>query len=216
MSFKLGGVSHTFKRIRKDIGVEALTNKELSCLQGTCRVQAVDEYLRHRDSIMRELHHNLSTAQNRMKFQADQKRRKVTFTVVTLPHVTNGDVILPQPKVVIYRRVIHKGKYRPKSEVLIKWKGARVEDATWENEWRFQIMFKRLDMARLLLTLKSHRNSRQPEAGPYGSVPQEHGVRSSRISIFTVNTFVSLGCSGKFFKENAKDSLVTTCELNDV
>nr|GEV88657.1 transposon Ty3-G Gag-Pol polyprotein [Tanacetum cinerariifolium] len=56
---------------------------------------------------------------------------------VTLPHVTNGDVILPQPEVVIYRQVIHKGKYRPNSEVLIKWKGARVEDATWENEWRF-------------------------------------------------------------------------------
>ncbi|GKF76828.1 hypothetical protein Tco_0229298, partial [Tanacetum coccineum] len=33
MSFKLGGVSHTFKGIRQDGGVEALTNKELSCLQ---------------------------------------------------------------------------------------------------------------------------------------------------------------------------------------
>ena len=168
--------------------------------------------MRDRDSILRELRHNLSTARNRMKCQADQKRREVTFAVgdyvylklqpyrqgsvalrasmklapryfgpyevlekvgpvayklalpnvsqihdvfhvsllrkhigslvnpisVTLPHVTDEDVILPQPEAVIDRRVIHKGKYRPKSEVLIKWKGARVEDATWENEWRFR------------------------------------------------------------------------------
>nr|GEW78390.1 retrotransposon-related protein [Tanacetum cinerariifolium] len=48
---------------------------------GTCRVQAVDEHLRDRVSIMRELHRNLSTARNRMKCQADQKRREVTFAV---------------------------------------------------------------------------------------------------------------------------------------
>ncbi|GJT82886.1 transposon ty3-G gag-pol polyprotein [Tanacetum coccineum] len=35
MSFKLGGVSHTFQGIRQDGGVEALTNKEFSCFQGT-------------------------------------------------------------------------------------------------------------------------------------------------------------------------------------
>ncbi|GKC21564.1 transposon ty3-G gag-pol polyprotein [Tanacetum coccineum] len=131
---------------------------------GTCRVQAVYEYLRHRDSIMRELHRNLSTARNQMKCQEDQKRREVTFAVgdyvylklqlyrqgsvafrasmklapVTLPYVTDEGVILPQPEAVIDRRVIHKGKYHPKSEVLIKWKGARVEDDTWENEWRFR------------------------------------------------------------------------------
>ncbi|GKD69951.1 hypothetical protein Tco_1324041 [Tanacetum coccineum] len=33
MSFKLGGVSHTFQGIRQDGGVEALTNKEFSCFQ---------------------------------------------------------------------------------------------------------------------------------------------------------------------------------------
>nr|GEX46758.1 syntaxin-31 isoform X2 [Tanacetum cinerariifolium] len=50
---------------------------------------------------------------------------------------------IPPPNLLTYvpavidRRVIHKGKYRPKSEVLIKWKGVGVEDATWKNEWRF-------------------------------------------------------------------------------
>nr|GEY07080.1 transposon Ty3-G Gag-Pol polyprotein [Tanacetum cinerariifolium]GEY17097.1 transposon Ty3-G Gag-Pol polyprotein [Tanacetum cinerariifolium] len=56
---------------------------------------------------------------------------------VTLPPVTNEDMILPQPEAVIDHRVIHKGKYRPNSEALVIWKGARIEDATWENEWRF-------------------------------------------------------------------------------
>jgi hypothetical protein len=46
-------------------------------------------------------------------------------------------VVLPQPEVILDRRVIHKGNYRPKSEILVKWVGAPAEDATWENEWRF-------------------------------------------------------------------------------
>ncbi|GKA74164.1 hypothetical protein Tco_0780466 [Tanacetum coccineum] len=53
----------------------------LTYVPGTCRVQAVDDYLQDRDSIMRELHHNLSTSRNRMKCQDDQKRREVTFVV---------------------------------------------------------------------------------------------------------------------------------------
>ncbi|GKF06137.1 transposon ty3-G gag-pol polyprotein, partial [Tanacetum coccineum] len=59
------------------------------------------------------------------------------ISVTPLPHVTNEDVILPQPEGVIDRQVTHKVKNRPKSEVLIKWKGARVANATWENKWRF-------------------------------------------------------------------------------
>ncbi|GJV90084.1 transposon ty3-G gag-pol polyprotein [Tanacetum coccineum] len=184
----------------------------LSYVAGTSRVQAVDEYLRDRDSILRELHRNLLIARNRMKCQADQNRREVTYEVgdyvylklhpywqssvefrssmklapryfgpyevlekvgpvayklalpngsqihnvfhvsllrkhighvvhpvsVTLPSVINEDMILPQPEAVIDHRVIHKGKYRLKSEVLVKWKGARTKDATWENEWRFR------------------------------------------------------------------------------
>eukprot|EP00257_Ricinus_communis_P019412 XP_015578398.1 uncharacterized protein LOC107261730 [Ricinus communis] len=53
------------------------------------------------------------------------------------PPVSDDSIILPQPEAVLDRRVIQKGKYRPKSDVLIKWKGAPREDATWENEWRF-------------------------------------------------------------------------------
>ena len=61
----------------------------------------------------------------------------VTPLSAELPLVTDDSRILPQPKAVLDGRVIRKGKYHPKSEILIKWKGAPVEDATWENEWRF-------------------------------------------------------------------------------
>ena len=182
----------------------------LTYIPGTSRVQAVDEYLRDRDTILHDLRHNLQMAQNRMKCQADQHRREVTFNVgdyvylklqpyrqtsvafraslklaprffgpykvlervgvvayklalppgsqihdvfhvsllrkhlgpVTptspdLPPVSVTSVVLPQPEVILDRRVIHKGNYRPKSEILVKWVGAPAEDATWENEWRF-------------------------------------------------------------------------------
>lgn len=46
--------------------------------------------------------------------------------------------ILPQPESVLARHVIQKGKYHPWTEILVKWKGAVAEDATWENAWRFQ------------------------------------------------------------------------------
>ena len=41
--------------------------------------------------------------------------------------------ILPQPEAVIDRRVVHKGQYCPKTEILVKWAGAPLEDATWED-----------------------------------------------------------------------------------
>ena len=53
----------------------------LTFVPGTSRVQAVDEYLRDRDTILRELRHNLSLARQRMKIQADLKRREVSFEV---------------------------------------------------------------------------------------------------------------------------------------
>ena len=46
-------------------------------------------------------------------------------------------MILPQPKAVLDRRIIRKGNYRLKTKVLIKWKDAPAEDATWENQWWF-------------------------------------------------------------------------------
>ncbi|KAL9447417.1 hypothetical protein AB3S75_014979 [Citrus x aurantiifolia] len=159
----------------------------LAYVPGTSRVQAVDEYLRDRDAILRELRHNLSVARDRMKSQADQNRREVSFMVgdyvylklqpyrqtsmafrrsmklaprfygpyqivekhagtnapasTQLPPVAEDSTILPQPEAVLNHRVIRKGKYRPRSEILIKWKGAPMEDATWENEWRFSKSF---------------------------------------------------------------------------
>ncbi|GKC68033.1 transposon Tf2-12 polyprotein [Tanacetum coccineum] len=44
----------------------------------------------------------------------------------------------PQPEVVLEERVVKKGKYRPKAEILVKWQGFPREDATWETKWRFQ------------------------------------------------------------------------------
>ena len=182
----------------------------LSYVPRTTRVQAVDEYLRDRDSVLQDLRHQLVLARDRMKTQADKHRREVHFTVgdfvylklqpyrqtsvafrrsiklapryfgpyqvlakvgevayklalpagsqihdvfhvsrlrkclgsvvpvsQELPPVSVTSTILPQPELVLDHRVICKGQYRPKKEVLIKWKGAAVEDATWENLWRF-------------------------------------------------------------------------------
>ncbi|GJX16126.1 transposon ty3-G gag-pol polyprotein [Tanacetum coccineum] len=40
----------------------------------------------------------------------------------------------PQPEAVLEERVVQKGKYRPKVEVLVKWQGFPHEDATWETK----------------------------------------------------------------------------------
>ena len=58
----------------------------------------------------------------------------VSPTSTQLPPVSDTSTILSQPEVVLDRRVIRKGKYRPKSEILVKWIGAPTEDATWDNE----------------------------------------------------------------------------------
>ena len=182
----------------------------LSYIPGTAKVQAVDEYLRDRSTILRELQHNLNLARNRMKTQADQHRREVHFQVggfvylklqpyrqssvtfhgllklaphffgpyeilakvgpvsyrlalpsgsqihdifhvsllrkylgpklqatPTLPPISGHSTVPPAPEIILDRRVIQKGKYRPKTEVLVKWIGAPTEDAMWENLWRF-------------------------------------------------------------------------------
>lgn len=54
-----------------------------------------------------------------------------------LPPVSDTSTILPQPEAVLGWRVIRKGNYRLKSEISVKWVGASIEDATWENEWHF-------------------------------------------------------------------------------
>ncbi|KAL7096902.1 hypothetical protein ACP275_10G109800 [Erythranthe tilingii] len=182
----------------------------LDYVPGTSWVQAIDEYLRDRDAILRELKHNLIIARNRMKCKAGQHRPEVSFdegdyvylklqpyrqksvafrgslklaprffgpyqitekvgsvayrlalppesqihnvfhvsllrkhlgpvapTSPAIPPISDSSIILPQPEAVLDRRVICKDKYRPKSEILVKWICAPVEDVTWENEWRF-------------------------------------------------------------------------------
>ncbi|KAL5728994.1 hypothetical protein ACHQM5_002008 [Ranunculus cassubicifolius] len=182
----------------------------VSYVPGTTKLQAVDAHLRSREDLLKELRQNLLTSQSRMKAQANQHRREVSFEVgdyvylklqpyrqssiefrssmklaprfygpfqilerigpvayrlelpvgskihdvfhVSLlrkklgaispisdnvPPVTSNAEVLPQPALVLDSRVIKKGTYRPKTEILVKWKGAGIEDATWENKWRF-------------------------------------------------------------------------------
>ncbi|XP_011000836.1 PREDICTED: uncharacterized protein LOC105108282 [Populus euphratica] len=179
-------------------------------IPGTTKVQAVDDMLRSRDEILRDLRKNFVATQVRMKCQADRHRQEVFFEVgdyvylrlqlyrqksvafrsslklsprffgpfkilarvgtvaykldlpigaqihnvfhvsllrkhvgpldlpiVSLPPVSADVQILPEPKVILDRRVVQKGKYRLKTEVLVQWKGASHEDVTWENLWGF-------------------------------------------------------------------------------
>ena len=73
-------------------------------------------------------------------FHVSQLRKHLgpVHTVIPqLPPVSETLTILPQPESIIDRRVIQKDKYRPKVEILVRWKGAQLEDATWEDERRF-------------------------------------------------------------------------------
>lgn len=54
----------------------------------------------------------------------------VTTIFTQLPPVTSDSILLPQPELVLDHHVIQKGKYHPKVEVLIKWKGTSANDAT--------------------------------------------------------------------------------------
>ncbi|GJR36746.1 transposon ty3-G gag-pol polyprotein, partial [Tanacetum coccineum] len=42
---------------------------------------------------------------------------------------------------ILEERVVQKGKYRPKTEILVKWVGHDREEATWETKWRFQRVY---------------------------------------------------------------------------
>jgi hypothetical protein len=175
----------------------------LTYVPGTSCVQAVDECLHDHDAILKDLRHNLQLAQNRMKCQANQHKRDISFNVgdymylklqpyrqtsvalrlsqklsprffgpyqiickivlvaykLSLPvgsyihdvfHVSllrkyhgpgiqaspqlplnsNASTCLPEPEAILDHRTIRKGNYRLKSEILLKWKNAHVEDAT--------------------------------------------------------------------------------------
>ncbi|KAL5784029.1 hypothetical protein ACOSQ2_006421 [Xanthoceras sorbifolium] len=60
----------------------------------------------------------------------------VLVGIVILP-MSEDSKLVPQPAAVLDKRIIQKGKYRPKTEILVQWEGAPREDATWENLWRF-------------------------------------------------------------------------------
>lgn len=52
-----------------------------------------------------------------------------------------------QPEAILASRVVYKGKYRPKEEILVKWKDCPSEEATWENKWRFAKSFPQFILA---------------------------------------------------------------------
>ena len=60
----------------------------------------------------------------------------VTTISTQLPPVTNDSILVPQPELVLDRRVTQRGKFRLKVEVLIQWKGTSANDATLEDERR--------------------------------------------------------------------------------
>ncbi|XP_074328203.1 uncharacterized protein LOC141666105 [Apium graveolens] len=46
-----------------------------------------------------------------------------------------------QPERILEERVVEKGKYRPKTEILVQWEGQSPENTTWENKWHFPHTF---------------------------------------------------------------------------
>ncbi|KAK4845058.1 hypothetical protein QYF36_000274 [Acer negundo] len=54
-----------------------------------------------------------------------------------LPYVLDTSTLPPQPEAILARRVINKGNYCAKHEILVKWVGTSNEDATWKNQWHF-------------------------------------------------------------------------------
>ena len=49
---------------------------------------------------------------------------------VILPPVSKASTLLLQPEVILDKRIIQKGRYCPRTEILVKWLNAPVEDAT--------------------------------------------------------------------------------------
>jgi len=60
---------------------------------------------------------------------------------VILPPVSKASTLLLQPEVILDKRIIQKGWYYLRTEILVKWLNAPVEDATWENQWRFSRLY---------------------------------------------------------------------------
>ncbi|GJT12040.1 transposon ty3-G gag-pol polyprotein [Tanacetum coccineum] len=67
--------------------------------------------------------------------------RRFVGTAPEVIQVTQDEPVvsptLMHPEEILEERVVQKGKYRPKTELLVKWKGRPREDATWDTKWRF-------------------------------------------------------------------------------
>ncbi|KAJ0482832.1 putative nucleotidyltransferase, Ribonuclease H [Helianthus annuus] len=73
-------------------------------------------------------------------FHVSLLRRFVGTTPDMAPVTSSEAVVSPtimQPEEILEERVVQKGKYRPKTELLVKWRGRPREEATWETKWRF-------------------------------------------------------------------------------
>jgi hypothetical protein len=61
----------------------------------------------------------------------------------TLPPVDTNGEIRPEPELIVNRRLVkHQG--RAATEVLVRWRGASVEDDTWELLWTLQQQYPHL------------------------------------------------------------------------
>jgi hypothetical protein len=61
----------------------------------------------------------------------------------TLPPVNKNGEINPEPETLVDRR-LSKKRGRTVTEVLVKWKGAPIEDNTWESLWELQLQHRTL------------------------------------------------------------------------
>ena len=66
---------------------------------------------------------------------------------VILPPVSKASTLLLQPEVILDKRIIQKGRYYLRTDILVKWLNAPVEDATWENQRRFSRLYPEFILA---------------------------------------------------------------------
>lgn len=68
-------------------------------------------------------------------FHESQLKKKLgnrCIPIPMLPPVTSAGTFLPEPHVILERRVCRQG-HLPLMEVLVHWEGQQLEDATWEQ-----------------------------------------------------------------------------------
>lgn len=79
-------------------------------------------------------------------FHVSLLRKHLGSTVPTSSQLPMTDTdpppLLSQPEAILDSRLVQKGKYRPRTEILVKWQGRPVEDATWENAGRLRRSYR--------------------------------------------------------------------------